>query len=66
MNGTIKKLLTDKRCGFIRGTDGIDYFFHESKLQKSISYDDLEAGQPATFEEADGPRGPYAEDVQLD
>src|SRR6185295_11630811 len=33
MKGTIKRLLPDKRCGFIRGENNVEYFFHQSALK---------------------------------
>jgi CspA family cold shock protein len=62
MTGTVKIKLTEKRCGFIVGSDNKEYFFHESAL-KNISYDDLKKGQEVEFEDAEGERGPRAEDV---
>lgn len=62
MIGTIKKLLVDKRCGFIQGENRIDYFFHESVL-KNATYDSLGEGQEVTFEDSEGTKGPRAEDV---
>ncbi len=64
MTGTIKKLLTDKRCGFIRGENKIDYFFHEKAL-KNAKYNDLGEGQEVTFEDSEGTKGPRAEDVYV-
>jgi CspA family cold shock protein len=61
--GTIKKL-TDKGFGFIStGTDN-DLFFHNSSLQ-GVSFDDLREGQRVTFTEAQGQKGPCAENVQV-
>lgn len=62
MKGKIKKLIEDKRIGFITGDDGTDYFFHQSAL-KNITYEDLETGQEVEFEDADGAKGPRAEDI---
>jgi len=65
MNGTIKTLLTDKGCGFIKGDNNRDYFFHRSALKAGARYDDLVVGQPVTFEDSEGTKGPRAEDVFL-
>ena len=62
MTGTIKTLLKDKRCGFIRVQDNVDYFFHESGL-KNCSFEELERGRDVTFEDAEGKKGPRAEDI---
>lgn len=64
MNGTIKTLLKDKKCGFITGEDGKDYFFHASAL-KNVDYESLERGTEVTFEDAEGAKGPRAEDVYV-
>lgn len=61
MTGTIKTLLTDKRCGFIK-SGSKDFFFHETAL-KNVKYEELGLGQEVTFEDAEGTRGPRAEDV---
>jgi cold shock protein len=62
MTGTIKRLLKDKKCGFVRGSDGLDYFFHQSAL-KNCGYDDLAEGREVTFEESVSAKGLRAEDV---
>ena len=64
MKGTIKTLLEKKRCGFITGEDGKDYFFHQSAL-KNAKFDELGVGQEVEFEDAEGEKGPRAEDVYV-
>jgi cold shock CspA family protein len=65
MTGTIKKLDKVKKFGFIRATDGKEYFFHSSAL-KNAKFDDLQEGQEVTeFEDAEGAKGPRAEDVYI-
>ena len=61
--GTIKRL-TDKGFGFIDVGSNKDLFFHANSLE-GITYDDLREGQRVTFTEANGPKGPCAENVQL-
>lgn len=61
--GTIKRL-TDKGFGFIDVGTNKDLFFHSSSLV-GVSYDDLREGQKVTFTEAQGQKGPCAENVQL-
>ncbi|HMD37297.1 MAG TPA: cold shock domain-containing protein [Vicinamibacterales bacterium] len=63
MNGTIKRLVSEKGFGFIVGSDGSEYFFHNSAC-KGIRFDDLREGQAVTFERGQGPKGPRAENVQ--
>ena len=63
MKGTIKVLLGDGRnCGFIRGENNTDYFFHASAL-KNIAFNELAKGDEVTFEDTDTEKGPRAEDV---
>ena len=61
--GMIKRLM-DRGFGFIdTGTDK-DLFFHNSSLE-GVSYDDLREGVRVTFTEANGQKGPCAENVKL-
>ena len=62
MNGTIKRL-TDKGFGFIAGSDGSEYFFHQSACD--TRFDQLREGQAVTFERGQGPKGPRAENVRV-
>lgn len=64
MTGVIKTLLSDKKCGFIKGQDGKDYFFHQSGL-KNCGYEELARGREVTFEDAEGTKGPRAEDIYV-
>lgn len=60
--GTIKRL-TDKGFGFINTGGPKDLFFHSSSLE-GVSFDDLQEGQSVTFNEAQGEKGPCAENVK--
>ena len=64
MNGTIKRLVSDKGFGFILAGDGAEYFFHSSACQQT-AFDDLREGQAVTFEKGQGPKGPRGENVKL-
>jgi cold shock protein len=64
MNGTIKRIVSDKGFGFILASDGMEYFFHNSACQ-GIRFDDLREGQAVTFERGQGPKGPRAESVKI-
>jgi cold shock protein len=64
MNGTIKRLVSDKGFGFIAAGDGNEYFFHQSAC-RDMRFDDLREGQSVTFERGQGPKGPRAENVRL-
>ena len=58
--GTICRLLVDKGFGFLKGADGIEYFFHRSAIADFLS---LTEGDAVTFEATQGPKGPRAEHV---
>lgn len=63
MEGTIKKIVTEKGFGFIT-VDGEekDLFFHKNEL-KNVSYEELKEGDRVSFEKADSPKGPSATNV---
>ena len=62
MTVTIKKLVKEKGFGFIVGDDKKEYFFHQSAL-KNCKFVDLDEGREVTFEDAEGQKGPRAEDI---
>lgn len=64
MNGTVKWFNSEKGFGFITGEDGNDVFAHFSQIKKE-GYKTLEEGQKVTFEVAQGPKGPQAENITL-
>lgn len=64
LEGTIKRLVTDKGFGFVAAGDGPEFFFHQSACN-GVQFDDLREGQTVTFEEGHGPKGPRAENVRL-
>jgi CspA family cold shock protein len=64
MNGTIKRLVSDKGFGFILAPPGNEYFFHNSACNNT-RFDDLREGQTVTFERGQGPKGPRGENVKL-
>lgn len=61
--GTIKKLVTEKGFGFIKGEKG-DLFFHSSGLV-GISFDSLQEGMTVEYTEGMGPKGPKAENISV-
>jgi cold shock protein len=61
--GTIKKLVSEKGFGFIKGQKG-ELFFHQSALN-GVSFDDLREGQKVSYTEGQGPKGPRADSVSL-
>ena len=60
--GTIKKLVSDKGFGFIKGENG-ELFFHRSAVE-GAAFEDLREGQTVDYEEGHGPKGPRAESVR--
>lgn len=64
MTGTVTTVKLDKKFGFIKGTDGREYFFHASAL-KNCAMEDLERGREVTFEDSEGSKGLRAEDVYV-
>jgi CspA family cold shock protein len=65
MNGTIKRLVSDKGFGFIATSDGTEYFFHQSGCTQT-PFDQLHEGQSVTFDKGQGPKGPRGENVRAD
>jgi CspA family cold shock protein len=64
MNGTVKRLVSEKGFGFVLGQDGHEYFFHQSACPQG-TFDTLREGQAVTFESGQGPKGPRAENIRL-
>ncbi len=62
MTGTIKTLNTEKGFGFIKATDGSEYFFHKTAMVNE-KFDRLRKGQQVTFEPTESEKGLRAEDV---
>jgi cold shock protein len=62
LNGTVKRLVSDKGFGFVQAENGSEYFFHQSGCAQ---FDSLYAGQSVTFEPGEGPKGPRAENVRV-
>ena len=64
MNGTVKWFNSDKGFGFITGEDGKDVFAHFSQIN-SDGYRTLDEGQAVSYEVAQGPKGPQAENITI-
>ena len=60
--GTIKKIVDDKGFGFI-STEGPDLFFHRSNVEEA-KFDELREGDRVQYTEAQGQKGPCAENVK--
>ena len=63
MNGTIKRMVSEKGFGFIAAGDGMEYFFHQSACTQT-PFDQLREGQAVTFDVGQGAKGPRAENVR--
>ena len=61
--GTIKKLVSDKGFGFIKGDSG-ELFFHHSAVE-GVAFETLREGQSVEYTEGSGPKGPRAESVRV-
>ena len=60
--GVIKRL-ADRGFGFIDTGSDKDMFFHSSSVE-GVSFDELQEGQRVSYTEAEGPKGPCAENVK--
>ena len=63
VNGTIKKLVSERGFGFIAADDGREYFFHRSGTEGD--FDSLAGGEKVTFEIEPSPKGPRANRVRV-
>jgi CspA family cold shock protein len=63
MNGTVKRLVSEKGFGFVATPDGNEYFFHQSACV-GTAFESLREGQAVTFNTGQGPKGPRAENVR--
>jgi CspA family cold shock protein len=62
-NGTVKWFNESKGFGFITAEDGADVFVHFSAIQDK-GFKTLAEGQAVSFDIAEGPKGPKAENVE--
>ncbi len=72
MTGTIARIPVDgatgrrRGFGFITGSDGTDYFFHATGLDRSSPpFLELNEGDRVEFEAEDGPKGLRAVGVRV-
>ncbi len=63
--GHIKNVNRERQFGFIRDSEGLSRFFHETAVERGCSFDDLKQGQAVEFEPTDHPKGPRAENVRM-
>lgn len=62
--GTIRKIVAERRYGFITAEDATDYFFHRDGLDPSTTFEQLQAEARVEFEIEAGPKGPRATQVR--
>ena len=63
--GSIKLIVRAKGFGFIRGDDGLDYFFHRSGLEQTTTpFEELQDAALVEFTPIDGQKGPRAIEVR--
>lgn len=72
MQGEIARIPTDKHTGqrrgfgFIKGSDGQDYFFHASGMQQTTTpFADLRERDKVEFTPIEGDKGPRAIEVRV-
>ncbi len=50
LKGVVSKKVTERGFGFLRSSDGKDYFFHLTDLQKGLEFDEVVEGLDVEFE----------------
>ena len=66
MFGRIKRIVKDKGFGFIEPDDGSDdVFFHRSRLDPKVNFEDLREGDEVEFQVKKGEKGPQAANLKL-
>ena len=65
VSGTVKRLIADKKFGFLKDEAGTEYFFHQSAL-RGVGFEELAEGDKVMFLPSQGPKGPRADSVQRD
>jgi len=65
MLGTVKNVNKQRGFGFLRGTDGIEYFFHRSGVARDVNFEGLREGDKVQFDEVESEKGPRADNVEL-
>lgn len=65
MTGIVKNVKVDKRFGFVKGTDGLDRFFHESTVAPGTNFYALKEGDQVEFDHEAGPKGARATNLRL-
>ena len=64
MTGTVKKLVAERGFGFIAAEDGEEYFFHRSGIDRSMTFENITAGERVSFDVERSDKGPRAAHVR--
>jgi cold shock protein len=64
VNGTVKRVVTERGFGFISAEDGQEYFFHRSGVDSSLVFESIAVGERVTFEIERSDKGPRAGHVK--
>lgn len=68
MKGIVKHIGVGKNFGFIRASNGVEYFFHRDDFQDDwfLLLDKVTQGNTSvTFDSVESPKGPRASNVRL-
>lgn len=66
MEGKVIWYASEKRYGFLLGSDGLEYFFHISEVHdKAENASRLRKGQPLSFDPAPGQPNPQASNIKI-
>jgi len=63
--GVVVNLVAEKGFGFIRGSQGAQYFVHKSMLSEGLGWADLTVGRAVEFTPRQGRKGLEATEVKL-
>lgn len=66
MNGTVKNIVDGRGFGFIRGENGMEFFFHRTAVIPRNHFDSLTTGDRVVFNIEQSDKGPRAVDVRVD
>jgi cold shock CspA family protein len=61
--GVIRDIFHEKGFGFVRTTDGREFFFHRTDMNLVDSWFTVQIGEEVVFQTGTGPKGPFAKSV---
>lgn len=62
ISGEVARFIAGEPAGFIRGEDGVDYYFHANESTE-VAFDQFRVGDAVMFRPEDGNKGPMARAV---